>query len=319
MEQITKTRAVSKRAIAAMVGAGIAVPFLGTLLLARLGASWSWMSLPVHSTLVVAGAGVGIVLALLLLQSQRRVHGSRQLWIACALMSMGILDIFHACMPAGRAFVWLHGLAVLFGGVFFALAWLPDREVSARTVHAVAAAIVVGAALVAALSATRPDVLPAMLRAGEFTATARALNFVGCGLTLLGALYFAFACARSADLRNVLFLMLCLLIGVSGVVFHLSEMWDAGWWFWKVVRLAGYVFAFWLVMRSYRRAENQLRECRDRLDVIDVFDRPDLAYDDLVLATPTLIKALPPPVRRIVGDLSDKKRVLAPLELVETE
>ena len=55
------------------------------------------------------------------------------------------------------------------------------------------------------------------------------------------------------------------------------------------------------------------------LEVIDVFEQPDLAYDDLVLATPTLIKALPPPVRRIVGDLSDKKRVLAPLELVETE
>ena len=60
--------------------------------------------------------------------------------------------------------------------------------------------------------------------------------------------------------------------------------------------------------------------CRGQyeLEVIDVFDAPGIAYDDLVLATPTLIKALPPPVRRIVGDLSDSERVLAALELVET-
>ncbi|MBD3224853.1 MAG: circadian clock protein KaiB [Caldithrix sp.] len=51
------------------------------------------------------------------------------------------------------------------------------------------------------------------------------------------------------------------------------------------------------------------------LNVIDVLDSPQLAEDDKILATPTLIKSLPPPSRRIIGDLSDKEKVLLGLDL----
>ena len=46
------------------------------------------------------------------------------------------------------------------------------------------------------------------------------------------------------------------------------------------------------------------------LKVIDVLKNPQLAEEDKILATPTLAKILPPPVRRIIGDLSDRERVL---------
>lgn len=49
------------------------------------------------------------------------------------------------------------------------------------------------------------------------------------------------------------------------------------------------------------------------LEVIDVFDHPDVACEDGVLVTPTLIKKLPPPVRRIVGSLKDEEKLLATL------
>jgi circadian clock protein KaiB len=52
------------------------------------------------------------------------------------------------------------------------------------------------------------------------------------------------------------------------------------------------------------------------LRVIDVVKDPNLAEDDKILATPTLIKILPPPVRRIIGDLSNKEKVLLGLDLV---
>ena len=51
------------------------------------------------------------------------------------------------------------------------------------------------------------------------------------------------------------------------------------------------------------------------LEVIDVEKNPKLAEKDKILATPTLVKVLPPPVRKIVGDLSDKKKVLLGLDL----
>ena len=52
------------------------------------------------------------------------------------------------------------------------------------------------------------------------------------------------------------------------------------------------------------------------LKVIDVVKHPKLAEDDKILATPTLIKILPPPVARIIGDLSDKEKVLIGLDFV---
>lgn len=52
------------------------------------------------------------------------------------------------------------------------------------------------------------------------------------------------------------------------------------------------------------------------LKVIDVLKNPQLAEEDKILATPTLAKILPPPVRRIIGDLSDRERVLIGLDLL---
>jgi circadian clock protein KaiB len=52
------------------------------------------------------------------------------------------------------------------------------------------------------------------------------------------------------------------------------------------------------------------------LKVIDVLKNPQLAEEDKILATPTLTKVLPPPVRKIIGDLSDREKVLVGLDLL---
>ncbi len=51
------------------------------------------------------------------------------------------------------------------------------------------------------------------------------------------------------------------------------------------------------------------------LTVIDVLEDPQLAEDDFVLATPTLIKVAPTPSRRIIGDLSDRTSLLRGLDI----
>ncbi len=55
------------------------------------------------------------------------------------------------------------------------------------------------------------------------------------------------------------------------------------------------------------------------LKVIDVLKNPQLAEEDKILATPTLAKILPPPVRKIIGDLSDREKVLIGLDLLYEE
>jgi len=55
------------------------------------------------------------------------------------------------------------------------------------------------------------------------------------------------------------------------------------------------------------------------LTVMDVTKNPQVAEDDKILVTPTLAKDLPPPRRKIVGDLSDREKVLISLELLNKE
>ena len=51
------------------------------------------------------------------------------------------------------------------------------------------------------------------------------------------------------------------------------------------------------------------------LEVIDIYQHPQLAIAEQIIAVPTLVKQLPPPLRRLVGDLSNEERVLLGLDL----
>jgi circadian clock protein KaiB len=53
-----------------------------------------------------------------------------------------------------------------------------------------------------------------------------------------------------------------------------------------------------------------------KLHIVDVLEHPQLAEDDKILATPTLIKMLPAPLRRIIGDMSDTEKVLLGLDVL---
>ena len=55
------------------------------------------------------------------------------------------------------------------------------------------------------------------------------------------------------------------------------------------------------------------------LEVVDVLENPGLAEHDKILATPTVIKSLPLPVRKIIGDLADREKVLLGLDLIGHE
>lgn len=54
---------------------------------------------------------------------------------------------------------------------------------------------------------------------------------------------------------------------------------------------------------------------RYRIEVIDLLENPQLAKGDQILAIPTLVRKLPEPLRKIIGDLSDTERVLVGLDL----
>jgi len=60
--------------------------------------------------------------------------------------------------------------------------------------------------------------------------------------------------------------------------------------------------------------EEQLKG-KYQIEVVDLILNPQLSKDDQILAVPTLVRRLPPPVRKIIGDLSNTERVLVGLDI----
>jgi len=79
-----------------------------------------------------------------------------------------------------------------------------------------------------------------------------------------------------------------------------------------------------MTARSARAVKNLLAICdeylegRYELDVIDIYQQPVLTKGEQIIAAPTLIKKLPLPMRRIIGDMSNRERVLLGLDLVRS-
>lgn len=73
--------------------------------------------------------------------------------------------------------------------------------------------------------------------------------------------------------------------------------------------------------KSMRAISNLKRICEEHLEgrysieVIDLLTRPQLGEGDQILAIPTLIRRLPEPIKRIIGDLSNEERVLVGLDV----
>ena len=66
---------------------------------------------------------------------------------------------------------------------------------------------------------------------------------------------------------------------------------------------------------SLKEVCEQYLHGRYHLQVIDIYQQPALAEGDQIVATPTLIKKLPAPLRRLIGDMSNRERVLVGLDL----
>jgi len=73
--------------------------------------------------------------------------------------------------------------------------------------------------------------------------------------------------------------------------------------------------------RSTQAIQNIKKICEENLkgryelEIIDIYQQPALAKDEQIIAAPTLIKKLPLPLRKLIGDMSDKERILLGLDL----
>src|ERR1700744_84303 len=82
--------------------------------------------------------------------------------------------------------------------------------------------------------------------------------------------------------------------------------------------VAGQTPKSFAVLANLKKICNEHLTGRYKLHVIDLVKTPQLAQGDQILAIPTLVRNLPVPIRKIIGDLSELKKVLVGLNLRET-
>jgi circadian clock protein KaiB len=71
-----------------------------------------------------------------------------------------------------------------------------------------------------------------------------------------------------------------------------------------------------VALANIKAIANQHLNGRYRLSVVDLYQQPERAREHEIIAVPTLVKRLPQPLRRLIGDLSDEDRVMVGLDIV---
>jgi hypothetical protein len=232
-----------------------------------------WVQIPFHSAIEATGAIVALILSVLLLTSKNE-HTQEffKVIIASALIGMGVLDLFHSFMEPGQTFVWLHSTATFLGGVIFSFVWLPKRFF--YNPLKIPITLLVFSCCVAFLSMYFPENIPVMLQGDRFTSTAEIINLVGGFGFFFASAWFFKNYFHSINQNYILFANLCLLFGVSAVLFDFSEIWGTEWWIWHATRLLAYSVALLFIFKMYKNTEDQkdtiLIELQDALKNIKV-------------------------------------------------
>lgn len=217
-----------------------------------------------HSVLESVGAVTALMLSYFLRTTSRPSQRAHIVWARPALIGMGTFDLIHAIVRPGNGFVWLHSLALVAGGLFFSLVWLPERISESGIARALPRALVAASLTLGLASLLAPQALPTMLTPAGFTTTARAMNTIGGGLFLVACAWYVRGYLTHRRRReDLLFGAFCLLSGIAGALFPFSELWDHQWWLWHAIRLLAYFFAAWFLYDTLQHSiRTRLEEVR---------------------------------------------------------
>ena len=83
--------------------------------------------------------------------------------------------------------------------------------------------------------------------------------------------------------------------------------------------IAGFTPRSVAAIASVKKTCEEHLQGRYELEIVNLYDRPTLARGEQIIAAPTLIKELPLPLRRIIGDMADTRRLLVGLDLRQKE
>ncbi len=225
--------------------------------------SWHWEYQPLHTTLEIFGTVTAILLAVILYKREQQENSREFFPIVLGLLSMGLINGFHAIAIQGHGPVLLYNTASLIGGFCFALIWLPrtvfDRYASKKNPilwFTVAFSIFFGV-----YTLMFRETLPKMTQNnGGFTTTAIMFNIFAGIFFLTAGWRFFLDFYHSGSLESYLFIYLTIFLGLAAIFFLFnSAIWNFRWWVWHVFHLGAYPIICWFVIHGYLDTAFDLR------------------------------------------------------------
>jgi PAS domain S-box-containing protein len=110
--------------------------------------------------------------------------------------------------------------------------------------------------------------LPGMTAKGAFTVLPIAANGCAGVAFLMAAVRFGRMLRVSRDQTELIFLVIMVLLGLSGLTFPFSVLWDLNWWLWHLLRLAAFLVALLIIIQEYKTMVARLQTSETRLQAI---------------------------------------------------
>ncbi len=224
-------------AVALLAGA---VPLIIALMFQSIFGATIHINEPLHECMELVGSCIAIGVAMLLwLRADHEQRLPYILWIAAALVAMGVVDGAHAMAPFGISRSWLHHTATLLGGAIFALVWAPVPAMAIRHKR-LFMSLAAGLALACSVAIWWAPILPPPWQDGAYTLSAQVVNIAG-GLGFMAAAMFFFRrYQRQLRPEDLVFACQTVLFGTASLFYGYSEVWTAEWWTWHGFRLFAY-------------------------------------------------------------------------------
>ena len=224
-----------------------------------------WFAQIPLTAIEIFGSFAAILLSIFVIARYREQSGI--LYISAGLMSMGIIEGLQViAIPRSTEFVWLHSLAGIFGGVFFALYALtatrrlpiPSVKVSAKGVGLLLGSTAIVAFSFAVLSIVFSGRLPVMVQEGLFTPVAWMMNAIPVVLFLFAGISLFRQYRKTGARELFLFTAMLIFLFQASEIYYFASSWGIIWWLWQTLRFMAYFGVLGFVLRGYMQTSESL-------------------------------------------------------------
>lgn len=224
-----------------------------------------WIAEIPYTAVGVLGSFVAMLLSVSIITRYRGQSGIP--YISAGLMAIGIIDGFRAfSTPGSTEFVWLHSLAGIAGGIFFAFYVLtemtrlpmPSIQTTTKGVGWLLGGTAMAALLLGALTIVFSGILPPTMQENHLTPVAWIMSSIPVALYLFAGSNLLWQYRKTGSHELFLFTAILIFLFQASEIFYFATFWGVIWWLWQALRLTVYLAVLGYVLKEYIQISDSL-------------------------------------------------------------